>query len=106
MNPSRRLEPSKWVVPLVSALIAACSTEPAPSASRTSEPEPVAVSSSALVGVDGPLTVTAAGQVLNNYAVLAQDAAAGATSIKVSTITNLDSTLFGTLAVGDLLMII
>ncbi|MFL5344259.1 MAG: beta strand repeat-containing protein, partial [Hyalangium sp.] len=74
--------------------------------SASAPSEPVAVSSSALVGMDGPFTVTTAGQVLNNYAALAQDAAAGATSIKVTAIANLNSTQFGNLAVGDLLMII
>jgi uncharacterized protein (TIGR03382 family) len=89
---------------LLSVWIAACSPE-APSPARGPAQE-VAVSSSALVGVDGALTVTAAGQVLNNYTRLSVNAAVGATSITVNNRNSLNSGLFGNLAAGDLLMII
>ncbi len=80
----------------------------APDAPPTAEPpaQPPATSSAALVGTDGAFTVTAANTVLNTYAALQNDAAAGATSIRVATIGNLDSPQFGPLAAGDLLMII
>ncbi|HLL03803.1 MAG TPA: Ig-like domain-containing protein [Myxococcaceae bacterium] len=64
------------------------------------------MASSALVGVDGNYTVTAGGEVLNNYTALSANAAAGATSISVANRNSLNSTLFGNLAAGDLLMII
>ncbi|HVG63697.1 MAG TPA: hypothetical protein VNA24_34345, partial [Hyalangium sp.] len=97
---------SKWVGPVLGALLVACSTEPAPSSGNGSSPEPVAVSSSALVGVDGNYTVAVANEVLNRYAPLRTNVGAGATSFQVNNLANLNSTPFGNLAVGDLLMII
>src|SRR5689334_21888280 len=102
----RLLNPSKWLAPLLGVLLAACSTEPASSAERSPFTGPAAVASSALVGNDGAYTVSTAGDILNTYAALAANAAVGATSIQVTTIANLNSTKFGNLAAGDLLMII
>ncbi|MBN1208544.1 MAG: tandem-95 repeat protein, partial [Myxococcaceae bacterium] len=101
----RRLNLWNWAAPLLGALIAACSAEP-PLPAGPAASEPVAVSSSALVGVDGNYTVTTAGDVLNRYTPLRASAAAGSTSIQVETLTNLNSPQFGPLAPGDLLMII
>ncbi|WP_224372498.1 Ig-like domain-containing protein [Hyalangium versicolor] len=111
MGYSRLLGASRWALPALGVLIAACSTEPAPAAGAvpaSDASEPVAVASSALVGVDGNYTVTTAGEVLNRYAPLRADVAAGATSFQVDNLANLDiaATQFGALTVGDLLMII
>ncbi|PTL76944.1 OmpA family protein [Vitiosangium sp. GDMCC 1.1324] len=59
-----------------------------------------------LFGDDGELTVSTAGTVLNRYAVLASDASAGATSLELTNATDLDSSLFGPLAAGDLVLIL
>jgi uncharacterized repeat protein (TIGR01451 family)/uncharacterized protein (TIGR03382 family) len=96
-----------WAAPLLGALIAACSPEPAPTAeSAPAAAEATAASSAELLSVDGSYTVTAANDVLNRYAALGAPAAAGATTIRVANYANLDSPQFGPLAAGDLLMII
>jgi len=61
-----------------------------------------------LLGGDGDFTVSALNTVLNEYAILAADASALSTSFSVTDITDLDSPLpqLGTLAPGDLLMLI
>ncbi|HEX8703696.1 MAG TPA: DUF11 domain-containing protein, partial [Myxococcaceae bacterium] len=56
--------------------------------------------------MDGPYTVTIAGEVLNRYTRLGANATAGAASITVNDVTELNSTQFGPLESGDLLMII
>lgn len=56
-------------------------------------------------GTDGALTVTAANTVLNQYAVLGANAAAGTTSFSVTNITDLSSGAYGALARGDLVML-
>ncbi|HXF42558.1 MAG TPA: carboxypeptidase-like regulatory domain-containing protein [Pyrinomonadaceae bacterium] len=65
-------------------------------------------STSNLLGNDGDYTVTAANTVLNQYAVLAANVSAGATSFSVTNINDLNSAIpqLGPIAAGDLLMII
>jgi uncharacterized repeat protein (TIGR01451 family) len=58
-----------------------------------------------LAGDDGDFTVTGANTVLNNYTVLTADVASGATTIRADA-DLLNSSNFGNLAVGDLLLII
>ena len=60
---------------------------------------------SAQEGVDGALTVTAANTVLNQYATLAANVGAGATSFSVTSVADLTSTANGALAAGDLVML-
>ncbi|QRN97239.1 OmpA family protein [Archangium violaceum] len=74
-------------------------SSPSPSSSTTSQRAPV-------FGEDGELTVSAAGTVLNRYAVLAADVSAGATTLELTNAPDLDSPEFGPLAVGDLLLIV
>src|SRR5688572_22841912 len=101
MNSSNIPVASKWALLLLLGVwSSACSTE----TPKEAPSEAVAVSSSALVGVDGNYTVTAVGEVLNNYTTLGANAAAGDTSISVNNRNSLNSTLFGNLAAGDLLM--
>ncbi len=69
-------------------------------------PEPIAKKAQLLPGEDGSVTVTAANTVLNQYAALASNVAAGATSLTVTNAADLDSTTFGPLAAGDLLMVV
>ncbi len=58
-------------------------------------------------GKDGPKTVTLANQVFNEYTTLSSNAAAGATTITVAASgLNTNSRFSGTLAAGDLIMII
>ncbi|SEU22298.1 Ig-like domain-containing protein [Stigmatella erecta] len=91
----------------VGVLSASCAQEAAlPEQVSVPVMDAPAVASSALVGVDGDLTVSAADTRLNEYAVLDAAAAAGATSFVVDDIGNLASPQFGALAAGDLLMII
>jgi outer membrane protein OmpA-like peptidoglycan-associated protein len=85
------------------ALLAACA-EPEIQP-RADEPS-LGSSEHAVVGQDGALTVTVAGTVLNQYAPLAANAAAGATAITVNNVAALSSPAFGDLAAGDLLMVI
>ncbi|MFO0590844.1 MAG: hypothetical protein U0441_25090 [Polyangiaceae bacterium] len=61
---------------------------------------------SSVLGVDGALTVSAANTVLNQYGVLAADAAVGANSLSVTNIADLTSASFGPLAAGDLILVI
>ncbi|MEZ4221550.1 MAG: MYXO-CTERM sorting domain-containing protein [Polyangiaceae bacterium] len=68
--------------------------------------EPVGKLTEAALGQDGAVTVAAANAVLNEYGVLQGNVAAGATSLTVTNIANLNSTTFGALAAGDLVMII
>lgn len=64
------------------------------------------VAQAAQPGMDGPLTVTAANTIVNQYAQLAADAAPGATSFSVTNIADLTSQTLGPLTAGDLLMLI
>ena len=86
MNALNRFQLGKWLFG-VFAVALACS------------------SAFAQEGVDGPLTVTAANTVLNQYATLAANAAVGATSFSVTSIADLSSTANGALAAGDLVML-
>src|SRR5687767_4713592 len=61
---------------------------------------------SALVGQDGPLTVSAANTVVNQYAQLTVSALAGTSILAVNDVGLLDSPSFGPLAAGDLLLVI
>ncbi|MDY7231400.1 Ig-like domain-containing protein [Hyalangium rubrum] len=105
---SLRVAPRKgWLALLcLGVWSAACSPETPVSSEATRAPAPVAVSGASLVGVDGNYTVTTANEQLNRYTTLAANVAAGATTLQVSSRTELDSPQFGTLAAGDLLMII
>ncbi len=87
------------------ALVTACSPAGAGAPSRAVGAGR-ATASAALTGQDGALTVTTAGTVLNEYAVLAADAAAGATSLGLGRARDLDDPRFGPLAAGDLLLVI
>ncbi len=74
-------------------------------------PEPpgtasTATSTQSLTGQDGALTVTTADTVVNQYATLSADVAAGATQLTVGAIADLNSATFGNLAAGDLLMVV
>ncbi|SEK95277.1 conserved repeat domain-containing protein [Stigmatella aurantiaca] len=99
--------PAQALCLAVGVLSASCAQEAAPP-EQSSVPvmDAPAVASSALVGVDGDLTVSAPNTQLNQYAVLGAAASAGATSFVVDDIGNLASPEFGALAAGDLLMII
>ncbi len=66
---------------------------------------PPAPHTAALVGEDGDVVVSAPGTVLNTYAVLASDAAAGDTSLVVTDATDLDSAALGPLGAGDLVLV-
>ena len=68
----------------------------------TSPGGPVASTKDELVGSDGAVVVDMPNTVLNEYVPLAQDAAAGDTSITVTDVTALNSAAFGDLAKGDL----
>jgi uncharacterized repeat protein (TIGR01451 family) len=94
------------MAPVLSALLAACSTEPAHPLKPASRPGPAAITRSALTGIDGDLTISTPDEVLNRYASLAADVQVGATSFQVNALAGLDSPRFGPLAPGDLLMII
>jgi len=59
-----------------------------------------------LTGTDGPLTVSTVNRVLNSYSALTASAPAGATSLTVNALTDLDSVDFGPLAAGDLLLVV
>ncbi|WP_148273220.1 Ig-like domain-containing protein [Stigmatella aurantiaca] len=99
--------PTQVLCLLVGVLSASCAQESAePGQGLASVSEATAVSSAALVGTDGDLTVTAANTELNQYSALAEAAAAGATSFRVADVGDLASPQFGALAAGDLLMII
>jgi MYXO-CTERM domain-containing protein len=61
----------------------------------------------AIVGRDGPKTITASGTVVNAYAALAgSDVAAGATTITVADITTLKGPFTNDISAGDLVLII
>ncbi|WP_225409013.1 Ig-like domain-containing protein [Stigmatella hybrida] len=99
--------PAQALCLAVGVLSASCAQEAAlPEHSSAPVMDAPAVASSALVGVDGDLTVSAPNTQLNQYAVLGAAASAGATSFVVDDIGNLASPDFGALAAGDLLMII
>ena len=98
----------RWLGALVAATIAAvlaCSGCAPPQAAPADQ-GPIAQATSPLLGQDGALDVQNPGTVLNQYAVLAADAAAGATAIDVTDVTQLDSPLLGPLAPEDLLLVI
>ncbi|MBK8254220.1 MAG: hypothetical protein IPK82_16325 [Polyangiaceae bacterium] len=67
---------------------------------------PVGTVQQAVAGQDGAVTVTAANTILNQYAVLAADAAVGATSLSVTNISDLNSATFGPLGAGDMIMVV
>jgi outer membrane protein OmpA-like peptidoglycan-associated protein len=92
-----------FVVAAALSLTACAGPEIEPAAD---EPPTLGTSELAVVGQDGALTVTVASTVLNQYAVLAANAAVGATSLTVTNVANLSSPAFGDLAAGDLLMVI
>ncbi|MDY7229133.1 Ig-like domain-containing protein [Hyalangium rubrum] len=88
------------------ALLAACCV--VAGACGQSLPEPAAAprQETPLVGDDGEVTVTLPGVVLNRYAVLAANAAAGSTRLELTNIQDLDHPTFGPLGIGDLVLII
>ncbi|HEX2685614.1 MAG TPA: hypothetical protein VHN14_03310, partial [Kofleriaceae bacterium] len=88
-----------WLV--LSLILIACGSEPMSlDATESTIEEP-------LNGQDGALTVTSADQIINQYAVLAADVAAGATSITITNIGHFTATapFASELAAGDLIMI-
>ena len=93
------------VVGLVGALAAGCSDAPA-AGTRETRVAATPAPASALVGSDGDLTVSSAGTVLNQYAVLAADTQVADTTLSVTNIADLTSTTYGALAPGDLLLVI
>jgi uncharacterized repeat protein (TIGR01451 family) len=99
MTSSRSVPRLLALVTTCCVLLAACGTSP-------DEPPSPATQTLALTGVDGDLTVTAPGTVLNRYAVLSADVSAGATSLEVTAATDLDHPTFGPLSSGDLVLII
>jgi uncharacterized protein (TIGR03382 family) len=88
---------------LVAAALAACAE---PDFQPRSDEPSLATEELAVVGQDGPVTVNVANTVLNQYAALSANAPAGASQLTVSNVTTLNSTTFGDLASGDLLMVI
>ncbi len=94
-------------IALAAALAAGCTPESGGSDERSEAPvERTGKASAPLVGVDGALTVSTADTVVNQYAVLGADAAAGATSLTVTNIADLTSPAYGALAAGDLILVI
>ena len=93
---------------LLLALAPGCATDPGGSDERPGDApgERTGKGSAPLVGVDGPLTVSAANVVVNQYAVLAADAAVGANSLSVTAIEDLTSATLGPLSSGELEMLI
>lgn len=79
--------------------LVSCSRGPSaePSAARRAE--------APLIGTDGALTINTVATV-NEWAALALNASAGANSLTVTDITQLDSTRFGTIDTGDLLLVV
>lgn len=69
------------------------------------ESVPPAAERAAVVATDGAYTVNGVEQ-LNQWAVLAANAAAGGSSLRVTDITQLDSPLFGPIAPGDLVLVV
>ncbi|MDP2343582.1 MAG: tandem-95 repeat protein, partial [Deltaproteobacteria bacterium] len=59
----------------------------------------------ALLGIDGDLTLAAGTTILNEYAVVSANVAAGASSFIVANVADLSSPRFGALAAGDLLLL-
>jgi MYXO-CTERM domain-containing protein len=84
-------------------VFAACVAE-----SRQAPPSSTGEVTQAVLGQDGATTITAANTVLNQYAVLAADVTAGATTLTVTDIADLDASTngWGRLAPGDLLMVV
>ncbi|MBN2197529.1 MAG: hypothetical protein JW751_32420, partial [Polyangiaceae bacterium] len=76
------------------------------SADESPSPSPMAAIAQRLPGDDPAHTVSAPDTVLNRYATLATNAAAGANTITVSNRANLNSAPFGDLAAGDLLLVV
>ncbi len=87
----------------VALTLAACADEPDDLITTDGA---TSTTTSALTGVDGALTVNVASTVVNQYAVLSANAAAGASTLTVSAIADLNSGSFGNLAAGDLLLVI
>ncbi|AKJ02477.1 putative repeat protein (TIGR01451 family) [Archangium gephyra] len=100
LNPLSR--PRSWLALLCGLLAAGCGQTDLPSspAPSTSHQE------ASLFGDDGELTVTTANTVLNQYAAVATDVSAGATSLELVNAADLGSTRFGPLAAGDLVLIV
>jgi hypothetical protein len=105
-HPRRLRRRGRWlrgtIVPVVLA-IAGCDE---PDSGPDDREEVVETARSEIQGVDGALTVNAANTVLNQYAVLATDAAAGASSISVTNVADLTSPAHGALAAGDVVLIL
>ncbi|WP_224245435.1 Ig-like domain-containing protein [Hyalangium gracile] len=91
---------------LRAALLALCGIFATACEQTLSDASPPTSQAKALVGADGDFTVTVPNTVLNRYAVLAADAAAGATSVQVTAATDLEDPNFGPLEAGDLVFII
>ena len=71
----------------------------------TDAPEIRSEKTAALTAFDGGYTVTGV-ETVNQWSALAASAAPGATTLRVSDITQLDSPVFGQLGAGDLLMVV
>src|SRR3954447_25352551 len=99
------MNPNLFSRVLRAVLLAGCVLGTACAQSVIEDPPP-ASQGTPLAGEDGDFTITEGGTVLNQYAVLAADASAGATSIQVTAATDLDHAIFGPLSPGDLLFII
>lgn len=87
---------SRLVLLLTGVLVVGCTEKHLPA--------DVAKSAQTIVGNDGAFTVNGVVQ-LNEYTALTANAAAGATTLQVADVTQLDSVTFGPLAAGDLVMI-
>lgn len=88
---------NRALVYALGVLVLGCSAKPlADSAAATK---------SALMGVDGPQVFNAS-VVLNQYAALTADVEVGDTAVQVANVGTLNSSLFGALTSGDLLLII
>jgi uncharacterized repeat protein (TIGR01451 family) len=92
-----RLTTAKTLKILVFSALAAAACE----TSRSPTEEAAASTQAALVGDDGAGNITAANTVVNRYASLAADLAAGATALTVTNVSQLNP-----LAAGDLLLVV
>jgi uncharacterized repeat protein (TIGR01451 family) len=90
---------------LRAALLAACCVLGTACSESQLEPSSTPSQEAALAGADGDATINAA-TTINQYAVLAADASAGATSIQVTDASDLNDPALGPLEAGDLVFII
>jgi uncharacterized repeat protein (TIGR01451 family) len=104
MHDTRLIHRAHRLLSLAAFAAAACAGD-SPDPDLAAPAPEIAAATAALGGTDGAVTVAAANTVLNQYAVLATNAAVGATSITVTNIADLTSPTFGALATGDLLLI-